>query len=253
MKSRFEVCLNGIALSDIHPASIYITDIAYAPAAPQIKADRLMGRHGGFSGRPYIEKTEISVSLMIREYDTAARQAVAQSVIAWAYSGGWLTASDRPGQRIYVRCTKLPAVTSALKWTEALTIGFTAYDFPFWQSIAPVTVSLDSGDEGTLRFPGGIPTEAEAVITAEETMTAATVTVGDTAISLAGINIAAGDTVEIRYTDDRHIMEIVSGTTSLLDKRTGADDLIVNPGANAVSFTSTGDASCIIKAREVYL
>ena len=60
-------------------------------------------------------------------------------------------------------------------------------------------------------------------------------------------------TVTISYTEDHRILQIKQGTTSLLDKRTGDDDLIAEPGNNTVGLTTDGAASCVFRAKGVYL
>ena len=93
------------------------------------------------------------------------------------------------------------------------------------------------------------------VITAGASVTGFTVTCGGTSITLESLSLSNNDVVNIRYTEDHHILEIKKGTTSLLNKRTAAssDDLIAQPGTNAVSFTCSASATCKFIAKGAYL
>lgn len=253
MISRYDAWLNGDSISSVSP-SIYVADISYSTAARSYATSQVSGRDGTFSGRDYVAPSTVAISFVVREYNTARRQEVAQDVARWAARGGWLRTSDRVGQRLYVRCTKPPAISSVLRWLNTLTVEFTAHDFPMWQDEAAEAVTLNSGDSGTLFLRGTRQTEVCAEITAGATLTGFTITCGDTAVTLEGLNIAQGQTVNIRYTDDHHILEIVSGGASLLDKRTAnsSDDLIAQIGDNSVSYASSGASTCVLSVRGVY-
>lgn len=253
MISRYEVSLNGVPLSSLYPASIYVSDIAHTAASVTYATNRLMGRQGAYSGKPYITAARVGISFAVREYSTQRRQEVVQDIAAWAMNGGWLETSDRPGQRLYVRCTQYPSVASAMRWTDDLSVQFTAYDLPLWQDIAPHTVTVANGGTGTLYLPGHYKTEVEAVITAGAALGSIALTCGDTSLTLSGLSVPADGTVTISYTEDHRILQIMQGTTSLLDKRTGDDDLIAEPGNNTVGLTTDGAASCVFKVKGVYL
>ena len=253
MISRYKVWLNGDSLEEISP-NIYINDISYGQVSPAYTANRIGGADGQLTGADYIESSVVTVTFEVREYSTTKRQLVVQSVAAWAARGGWLTTSDRDGQRLYVRCTKYPAVSSVMRWLDPVTVEFTAYEMPYWTSVDPVSVDIANSEEGTLRIGGMRRNCAEAVITAGAALTSLTVTVGDTSIALTGLSVDNGDTVTISYTDEHHILEIKHEGVSILEKRTAAssDDLIAEVGENAVAFTASGAASCTISVREVY-
>lgn len=255
MVSRYEVWLNDVALSSIDPA-IHLTDIAYDPIQPERTTTKHAGRDGSYSGRrDSISANKTTVSFSVRKYSTTERQRVVNEIQRWATGGGWLKTSDRQGQRIRAVCTKFPAVQSAMRWLDTLTVEFTAYDWPFWEDEIPNTATVGSGGTGTLLSNGARPCDVEAVITAYASVSSFTATCGGTSIALSGISLSDGDVVNIRYTEDHHLLEIKKGTTSLLDKRTTAssDDLIAQPGSNAVSFTCSASASCQFIAKGAYL
>lgn len=252
MISRYAVWLNDQALADVDP-DIYINDISYKAISKEYNKSRPAGRDGVYSAQPYIESNSVTVSFTVRRYSTRIRQEVVQNVARWCSEGGWLKTSDRPSQKLYVRCTKLPTIGSVMRWLDAITVEFTAYDHPYWVDEYPLDVDISSGDETSFWLNGVEHAPIEATITANEALTAFSIYVGNTTIALSGLNIAQGGTVEISYTDEHHILEIKSGTTSLLDKRTGNDDLIAIPGENAAGFICESDADCILHVKGGYL
>jgi phage-related protein len=254
MISRYAVWLNDVSLAEVDP-TIYVSDIGYNPSAPKFNSSRLGGRDGQYSGADYIEKNVITVSFEIHEYHTARRQEIAQDVANWASNGGWLKTSDRVSQKIYVKPTRFPAVSSVMRWTENLTVEFTAFDFPYWQDEEPQTVTLENGGTGELFVSGVRPTAAEMALTASANISSINVQVGASRLILSDLGAVSGDVITVSYTDEHHILEIKKNGASILNKRTAAsnDDLIVAPGLNAVSFSADGGATCTISVRGVYL
>ena len=254
MIGRYQVWMNDRALTEIDP-DIVITDIVYQPIDRTFASTPFSARHGTLSGRDYIVQNKVSVSFMIRKYLTDERQEVCQAVNAWCCGGGWLKVSDRPGQRMYVQCTQPLVIPSVLKWLDVLTLEFTAFEYPFWVDETPKTVELDTGETGSVCMPCAFDSVVEATVTANAALTSIEISCGDTVIKLASLSIASGSTVEIRYTDKDHILEIVSGTTSLIHTRTAdsSDDLLAKPGTNALGFTASGSASCVFSFGGCYV
>ena len=255
MMSRYRVWLDDASIEEISP-QIYVSDISYAAASPSFTASRIGMTDGQRTGDgDYYDVAMIVVSFAIREYNTAARQAILQNVAAWAAKGGWLKTSDRPDQMIYVRCNKLPAISSVLRWTQSLSIEFAAYDFPFWVDTNPITVELNDGDEEDIFVPGIRAVYVEATIIPAETMTNFSLECGDTFMEIDEISIPANQAITISYTADHHILKIESGGVSLLNKRTPAsdDDLMLGPGTGTVYFDTATSAVCTISVRGVYV
>lgn len=255
MISRYAVWLNDVSLEEIDP-SIYVADISYTAASPEFSTLRLAATDGRYSSKgDYIKEAKISVSFEVHEYRTERRQEIVQNVAIWASKGGWLKTSDRMSQRIYVKLTRLPAVVSAMRWTDNLSVEFTAFDFPFWVDEYPTEITLARNGSGSLFVPGMRSTPAELTVTATAAVSRVEVHAGDSKLILDGISMVSGDVVNVSYTDDHHILEIKQGNTSLLNKRTAAsdDDLIVSPGTNAVSFTADGNATCVLSVKGVYV
>lgn len=267
MISRYSVWLNDVSLSEIDPR-IYVSDIAYQAASPARNTSRLAARDGQYSGEyEYIGESKITVSFAARAYETNARQQIIQEVAAWAADGGWLKTSDRMGQRIYVKCSKLPAVASVMRWTDAITVEFTAYDYPYWTDETATTLRLTStGTEstGTLTIGGVHDSLVEATIAINGATSKLELTCGDTAIVLEGLSLVSTNTVKVVYENVHHILRIYwqsqdaayyRRANSLLDKRTAAsnDDLIAKVGANTLKFKATGNAVCTFSCRGVYV
>lgn len=255
MMSRYSVWLNDRGLNEISP-DIVITDIAYTPSSPAFTGNRIAAADGQMSGKDgYIGPNKVTVSFMVRAYNTQERQEIVQDIVKWTANGGWLKTSDRPGQRMYVQPSKYPAVSSVQGWTDNLTAEFTAFDYPFWQDESPKTVTLNAGDEEEIFVPGFRKTYVEATIVPSETMTNFTIECGDTYIEIDDISIPAEQEIVLAYTDDHHILKIESNGVSLLDKRTpeSNDDLLLAPGPGTVNFDSVTSAVCTVFVRGVYL
>lgn len=260
MTSRYGVWLNDVSLSEIDPR-VYVSDISYQAVSISRNTNSLSGRDGQYSGvRERIAENRVAVSFAVRAYDANTRQKIVQDVIAWASKGGWLKTSDRIGQRIYVKCSRLPAVASVMRWAESLAVEFTAYDYPYWTDETPTTLYLTAGNSGSLVL-GGVK---DSFVEARASMTAAATTltfgVNSTSIVLTGLSLANGDVVKIGYDDEHHILRIYKGVSytkagSLLDARTAnsSDDLVARVGSNAISFDSDGAGSCIFYGRGVYI
>lgn len=257
MVSRYDVWLNDIALSEISP-NLYVSDIGYQSVKLARQTNRIVSADGQYSGnKDYADVARVAVSFVIREYDTRRRQEIAQNVAKWAANGGWLKTSDRVSQKIYVRPAAFPAVSSVMRWTDALTVEFVAYDYPFWVDECPQSVALETDSAGTLYQPGVRYGYVEIEITAGAALSGIDVHCGDTELILDDLNVVSGDIIRVSYTEDHHILQIKQGNTSLLDKRAAesSDDLIANPGLNDISFTTSGnsDATCVFYARGVYV
>lgn len=223
MQTRYGVWLDGQPMDGLDP-SIYITDIQeQAPQMNIMTVARAKG-DGLFVTRRARERLSVVVRFAIREYDTARRKGVMQQVIAWAKTGKYLAISDRPGQRLRVEVDAMPTITSALKWTQELSITFAAYALPCWQDEYPLTMPV-SGERTGYVSGDAFMSLVDATITPDgDTVT---VRAGNSSITLEGVS---GE-VEISHGDDG-ILRITSGGASILAKRTpdSSDDLFAVPG-----------------------
>lgn len=253
MISRYEATLNGVALSEIDD-SILVLDINYA--GPQIKTNTYTSarRQGARVYRRYFGKSTVTISFEIHKYNTQARMNVCNAIQQWAKDGGVLVTSDRDGQRLRCVCDTYPVITSAMKWTEALSVTFSAYAIPFWEESTPVTLTLNGTEESdTMTVPGCVEEAlVEVEVTPSGTLTDLDLTVNGRTLSLSGISVS-GDTISIDY-DENMIQSIRAGWTSLLDARTGVDDLLAVCGEqNEFSFTANVPCSVIFSVRGLWL
>ena len=202
MISRYKVWLNDVSIADINPL-IYVNDIQYSLAFDRSTVAKGI-KYGSFYRDRTLASSNIKVEIEIDEYNTAIRQQICQDVARWALAGGWLTTSDRLNQRIYVVCDEPPVISSALKWTEKLTITFTAYGLPLWQSTMPSTVSFyGTNESGTIINAGNMDSFVTVEAMAGGSTSQVTFVAGNTHITLDGISAEIGDIIAIGYTDDR--------------------------------------------------
>jgi hypothetical protein len=133
-------------------------------------------------------------------------------------------------------------ITSAMNWTEELAMTFMAFEKPFWEEKIAKTLALTSPTTGMLYVPGNAgKAYVEAIVTPATTLSDITLTVGDTSITLTGCSATPTNKLIISY-DDHGFLQIKVGSTSILDKRTGSDDLLAVCGADNTFGYSTTDS-----------
>lgn len=240
MRSRYEVILNGIALSSIDP-KILILDVKPIQQDIQTSTFRVAHRDGARINRRYVESAGVTISFEIHEYSIRRRQEICSAIVRWAKNGGELETNDRYGQFLKCVCSKKPYIDSAMKWTTPLSMTFTAYEIPYWQEKIPATVQLTgTSATGSLYVPGNVD-GALVEVNAKANASLSTVTFGvnGRTLTLSGLSVTANQVIKITY-DDQAIQSIKVGSTSLLDKRTGVDDLLANCGEGNVFTLSAG-------------
>ena len=239
MISRYEAYMDGIALSSIDP-SIYILNIEPGDASRKFKSNKVAGRYGLRLSGVEVESTSETITFEIHEYDTVKRMAICQNVQKWA-KGEILTVSDRPGQRLRCVCESLPKV-NARDWTEAISMTFTAYNPPFWEEETKTVVSITGTSVNQTVYVPGNAEEALVELSVKANASAGGFTVAVNEVQLTVlVSMAVNDVVTITY-DKKGIQSIKKGNTSILDKRTGADDLLAKCGVLNV-FALSSDAS----------
>ena len=254
MRSRYEVWLNNVALSSLDP-KILILDIRYASPRIVNSSYTLAGRQGSSPYRRYIEKTSLSVHFAVRAYNTSERQSICAEVAKWAKNGGILQCSDRPGQRLRCVCESFPVVASALRWTDTLQIIFSAFNLPFWEEELEKTLALSgTSANGSLYVPGNVDGALiEASVKANEDLSSVSLTANGKTLSLTGLSVSSGQTIQITY-NDALIQSIKVGSTSLLNKRTGADDLVAKCGENnTLSVSANASVNTTFKVRGLWI
>lgn len=189
MITRYRAWLDDSALDEIAD-SIYILDIQEAEPDMSVVSLGFAGRDGSMLASKNRLSLQVHIRLQIREYDTARRKEVLSRVLTWA-QGETLTISDRPGQRLGVTLDAPPSVSS-LKWTETLTLTFTARDMPFWRDSSPEMISI-TGTSATGEITlGGNRLSCPTVYVTNKAATAVnslTLTIGETKIQLESLNL----------------------------------------------------------------
>ena len=258
MMTRYEAWLNKKSLSAIDPA-IYILDISYnAPIFVMTASDR-PGRNGQMVTDRHAQSTSVTITFEIHDQDIVRRQTICSRVQAWAIQGGYLTTNDKRGQRLCVDCDGIPAIDSALKWRNALRVTFTAYEQPFWEDENPRSTTIAGTNVSkTLYVPGfGAMTrvEVKARNTSGETMNALTLKAGGTTFDFEGLELEAGQTLEIGY--DKHgLLAISANGVSKMHCRTEESDdelMIETRKTSMMSIYAGGSISAVFEARGLYL
>lgn len=253
-KTLMTCALNGTRLYDLDER-IYINDISENIT---LKTDAQARPYYGqtFLGQNAHDLMTVTVTFMIKERDRAARMGVIQKINGWA-TKGYFTTNIHPDQRLYVVCTKLPEAKT-FSWHEEMTVVFTAYGEACWEDVAQTTYTVASSTAAasTTFRPGGTRTcflEAEITNVSNSTLTTVTLTANGESISLTGLSIAKNAKVELRYTDGDHFMVITGNGASIMNKRSGVDDLLLYPNtANSVSCATNVNCKTIFKARGLY-
>ena len=252
MTSRYEAYMNGVALSSLDDA-IYILDIIPEAVSPQYKSFRTAKTNGALIRDPYYEKSAVSITFEIHEYDIAERMEICQKVQQWA-KAGILTTNDRDGQRLNAVCESFP-MPNARDWTSPLTVTLAGYNPPFWEDITATTHELETEEYATLLVPGNAPeTLVSATVTAGESISSMTFMVGEKTLVLSDLGLSANDVVELTYSNG--FLSIKKGTTSLLNKvSSGSDDLLTAKCGehNYFLFNASGDATCVYSYRGCWL
>lgn len=254
MISRYEAVLNGISLGSIS-SDILIHDISHSPAQFRDDVFQVAKRNGSRLYRRYFESASVSIKFEIHSYSISQRQAICDAVNAWAKDGGILMTNDRNGQFLQCVCSEFPSVQSARNWTDELTVSFEAYSVPFWQESVYQSVSATGTSwNGTFWVPGsGDKTFVEAEILANASLSSVGITVNGRTLTLSGLSVSSGSTIKIAYDSDG-IQSIKVGSTSLLNKRTGVDDLLADCSKNnTFSFTSSASVTVTLKARGLWV
>ena len=248
MISRYEAFMDGVPLSSLDP-SIYVLNIQPGNNNPNIRTSNISGRAGSRVIRKNFESVSVTILFEIHEYNTEKRQAVCSKVKKWA-NGKILSVSDRPGQQLRCVCESYP-IANAREWTEAVSMTFTGYNPPYWENENATLVKTTSSKKAYI--PGNAPeTLVSAVVTVNSSISSLTLTTWVKSLVLA-VSAVQNDKIYVEY-DENNILHIKKNSTSILDKRTGDDDLTVPCGEfSSFSVTADGSVSAVFEARGCWL
>lgn len=252
---RLNAWINDAALRDVD-SRLCITEIS----EPEADTTMEWATSPGTSGQRLVRRTrqakKVRVEFDIRELlDLTARAAIVTAANGWA-ADGILKVSYRPGQQLRVMLSQAANIEGARDVTGKFTIEFQTGAYPYWEDEVAEALALSgSMGSGTLRVPGQAATQPEIDITpSSSTLTGITLTIGGKAMEFSGISVSSGTTLKIRH-DDRGLLTVKAGSTSLLNKRTAAsaDDWLLKPGSASVSYTANTACAVNVRARGRYL
>ncbi len=254
------VALNGVQLDSLDNR-ILISGFDEAAGRDTIGAVNLGAGDGQrITGRRR-ETLDVTIkfNLNIQNNNMAARDALLDKINAWAAPGGILTAGHKTGKQLNVVLAQAPGGGDQFFWSNEFTLVFRAYAVPFWENIQATSQALtqSSTGEGTLTMPGSTDTVAEVLVQNKsgETLDALSLTVNGYQMSFTNLGLTnnAYLTIDHLQTGGIFVKRARIGQASVLDKLTGADEFILNPGSNAISYTAGGDVIVQVSAKGRYL
>lgn len=253
MNSRYSVSLNGVDMASIHQ-DLYIADIRYNNEQRNDVIFQSAKLQGAVYTKSVLSPGTVTIVFRLYIYDTNTRQSVCQMVNKWAMDGGTLTTNDRVGENLIVVPGQYAAIQSAMKWTDDISISFIS-PFPYWEQTEPATVTVADDTEHGLSIPGNVPkNEQGALVDATATLTAPTDTLSlkcdASIITLSDLAGQTGDVIRV-YHDSNRFLHIEKNNVSILEKRSGADDLIASSGG-ASWFSINGSASVVFEVKGLW-
>lgn len=240
-----KVWLNGVEFSTVHPALL----LQHINEGELKLSQRWTERPGGgqiLNGNTRLQR-EITIEFAIRDgRDYARRMEAFTAICAWAQDGGWLEVSDRPGKRIRVELAQFPVIGKLRDWAEDMAIHFTAGWYPLWEECTPAVKSV-AGSSGNVQLivPGNTKSHLAVKITSSSALSS--IVLGcdatNTEIRIAPATaIAANTEIKLGY-DENHLMYITAGGAPIMRYRSGADDIILNPGACTVRYALNAEGA----------
>lgn len=257
------VCrLNGLDPRDIDPAVVVVDIIEHAPSVER-KILEIAGQNGSRVTKTRLGSLRVSVRFELHDLDPARRRHLCRELAKWATPGGYLTLGDRPGQRLRVVCDAPPVIGSTMGWTQPVTVGFTAWDTPFWEDEQAVSVQSAAAAEGTLylRPTGDLPTPVEAEFrnVSRSVIDVLGFSDGVRNIRLTGLGMRPGEVLVVEH-DERALIRMMlrgeGGERSVLALRAAEsdDDVIIDGQRTArISFKADAEVLAYFSARGRWL
>lgn len=234
------VALGGVQLDELHDA-IVIRSVDPGVPHEEVTAENRMGGWGQRMTGQHWETLEVSVTYAINipKRELSLRRQIFDAVNNWALKKGWLTVNWMEGRRFYVDKVIIPGSGDLWNWTDEYTIVFRAYNVPFWQDELPATAVSDTAASGRVWIPvgGNMPTVLDATFLNRSGMTINNLWIqaNGNRITLSSLGLGGSSSLTVSHGTDG-LLKIKIGETSVYQKYTGADDLIVNPGSVAVDY-----------------
>lgn len=283
--SLFDVTLGGVALTTLSD-KIYIRDIIEEPYEEEIfKASKAY-----YAGQRVSKKVRRALSVrvvfVVRERNPQKRAEIFDSIASWAESdstlwvnyrivtkvmeGGYTYKEGRQLSRVVV--TEPPAMNGANKWTQDVSMVFTAFDVPYWEDISEYRFPFSAHGvdmfnrytyTGTIYNYG---TASETPVTMKITndsssqLQSMTIQCGNSWFYFENLDIDPGAGLTIGY-NENGILEIMEkradgyngGNKAPCRTAASQDDLIVAPGSVDVQVSANVPVSGHFYMRGRYL
>lgn len=244
MPKNIRMALNGVPFWAVDGRIIQETFTE--SAIVRQRSTVMLGSHvGQHVSAPDVKEKQFEQTFKILERDPRERALVMNKINAWAMNGGQLTADNRPGLFADVVCTQLP---DAVKWTDEMTMGFSAFEVPYWQSADDKLNGTETflGNSFSTFVPGNVPTPLSFSFKNNLSTAATTLYVqcNGQKIQFNGISLAQNETLVWEYEGriaKGYILD-ADGVTkrSVMGNRTAdsADDIMLPPGKATVQHTA---------------
>lgn len=257
------VALNGIQLDEAHDA-VVIRSVEPGDGKESISA---VSTAAGFGQRVTSMRRDmvdiiVRFAIKIRKNEQAERSAALEAVNAWAAiasEGAWMTVNYKPNRRLWVVLAQAPGEGSLWDYTKEFQITFRAYAVPYWEEETETGVTSGTDSSGTMSITvtGSAKTNADVTVTNKsgKPISSVTVTIAGKTMTFNGINLGADQKLVIDHLLTGHVYCIRAriGTASVLSYRTGADDFILSPGVNDITFSASRSVEVSVSARGRYL
>lgn len=236
------VALGGVQLDELDPSIVIRSFDPGTPKETVTSTPRMGGSGSRLTGARYDTLDAVlTYAIDIPKRMLAERRAVFDLVNAWALKGGWLTADHMKNRRMRVDRAAVPSSADLWNWTEEFQITFRAFNVPFWQDEEPVSVAGKTAASGSIsiQVSGNTESVLDAVFENKsgKTIQNFTIKANGNQIKLENLNLGGSAKLAISHGTDG-LLRIKAGSTSVYENYTGADDLYVNPGNTAVTWTA---------------
>lgn len=254
METMFKVYIDGVSLDSLSE-DIYVVDIT--EASPQIDISTFdKYRYGQFVTDRVRRELSVTIQAEVHAYDPQERQYIADRIQSWC-NGHMLQSSTRPGKHLHVVCTRHPQI-SALKWTENISIVFTAYEVPYWEEDYWTTAERTGTGGVVLNMPGTAETEVEAEAAPVSAAAIAFEVRKGTEIITVNARAEVGERFVMRHENGLLKLAIAAANgeeRSVYSGRTAssADEVHVQPGRNDLYVTATTECRWTVRARGRWL
>lgn len=246
MKLTRRVAVGNVQLDEVDP-SIVIRNIDTGAPDENITAVSRMGGAGQRITGAHFNSLTVTVAyaIDIRKKRLTNRRDVMDKVKAWAMGGAWLTTNENPKRRMYIERVSFSSAGDLFDWTNEYTITFRSYGIPFWQdsSVEPKSKQMTSGSI-KVDVGGNVQTVLNATFENKsgKIINKFKITAGENTMDFTNLALAAKETLEITHTNTGllrlRIRQTDGSTRTAMTRRTGADDLYVDPGTQIVTIKS---------------